>query len=383
MRKTRLALISLLTTQLLVAACSSSKAPGKWTPLSASANANVMSVNFVSEEAGWLNCWRAIYQQAPQANSNGNRSAKPKKPDEQTLAVGAPNDGYVVLQTTDGGQTWFEIPDLIQNKIRMVWFVDPQQGWAITTDRSIVRTTDGGQTWALQRQGRKVQATDTRYPKGTVEVPEQVENIRFADNQHGWAWGGGRKQEVERDGAKVLASHYPGVFLVTLDGGQQWSEVTYPFDREVEKVFFLNFRYGWANTADGGFYNTTDGGLRWTKIETKLPQLILSSIFFIDENNGWIADGDGRIAKTTDSGRTWRKLYEIKDEFKMRAVFFTDRNRGWAVGDNGVILYTTDGEATWLIADRTVPTKLTEVAFEGNTGWAVGPDGTVVRYENR
>jgi photosystem II stability/assembly factor-like uncharacterized protein len=398
MLKTRFLLSLFISAMFFIAACSSSQAPGKWTVIKPDnsydsqvhenlSNTLILSANFVNENAGWINGWRGQYDKSGSANANTNRSAntnrgaKPKKDEEPKIMPSLPNDGYIVLQTSDGGVTWNEMPGLVENKIRSVWFVDPSRGWAITTDRNIVSTSDGGATWAIQREARTTKATIYMNQR---DVPEQIEHIRFADNQHGWAWGGGKKEEAERDGRKITTSYFPGIFLVTLDGGQNWAEVPYPFEREVVKSFFLNFRYGWANIGGGSFYKTADGGLNWTKIDTKLPQIVLRSIFFIDENNGWVVDGDGRMAKTTDGGATWRKLWEVRDEFKIHDIYFTADGRGWAAGENGVLLYTTDGETRWLLAERPVASKLTTIAFtDANHGWAVGSDGVMLRYENQ
>ena len=71
------------------------------------------------------------------ANSSGKKKVDPLKA----------NDGFEVLQTTDGGETWNQLPEQFKYRIRSVWFVDPQNGWALTIDRDILRTTDGAKTW--------------------------------------------------------------------------------------------------------------------------------------------------------------------------------------------------------------------------------------------
>ena len=48
------------------------------------------------------------------------------------------NQGFEVLQTSDGGASWQPLRDQFKNKIRSVWFVDPQVGWALTIDRNIL-----------------------------------------------------------------------------------------------------------------------------------------------------------------------------------------------------------------------------------------------------
>jgi hypothetical protein len=141
-----------------------------------------------------------------------------------------------------------------------------------------------------------------------MKQPEQIEHVHFVDNSHGWAWGGGRNDEH---------AVQPGIFLVTVDGGQSWTSVSFPFDQNSSELFFLDSLHGWASTEGASFYRTNDGGLNWTKAETKLPEDVFRSIFFTDSNNGWVVGRSGRLAKTTDSGRTWKKMYQTGSKARL------------------------------------------------------------------
>lgn len=374
MLRTKLLVAAVATAMLFVSACSTAKAPGSWAIVDTGTGDSFYSANFVSETAGWLNGQSGRSYEPPEGNGNANKGAKPKKPGEKVEDPLKANQGFEVLQTTDGGATWKPIPDQFKNKIRSVWFVDPQQGWALTIDRNILHTSDGGATWVLQRKAGTVKLKLLGNRKEPViDQPEQIENLRFIDGDHGWAWGGGQKNEY---------TEQPGILLVTNDGGANWSEVPYPFDQNLSQLFFLDRQHGWASSFGGSFYRTSDGGLNWTKLQTKLPEDVFKSVFFTDENNGWIIGRSGRIAKTTDGARTWRKIYEIKDDFKMNDIFFTDRNHGWAVGEQGAVLYTPDAGDSWIDVGAPVPGRFVDVVFINNrTGFVVGLAGAVLKYE--
>jgi photosystem II stability/assembly factor-like uncharacterized protein len=378
MDRKKILLAMLGAAMIIMAACSNSKAPGEWVMLDTGTSDAFASVNFVNETVGWLNGWTDRAYAPPEgnenanANKNTNKNAKPKAPGKKPEDAFKLNQGFEVLQTTDGGKTWRQIPDQFKQKIRSVWFADPQIGWALTIDRDILGTTDGGATWSLQRKAGKVKVKITKYPD--TEQPEQIDNLRFIDSNHGWAWGGGRKDEF---------SQQPGVFLVTIDGGKHWNDVAFPFDQTTSTIFFLDPLRGWASSEGGVFYKTTDGGLNWAKIDTKPPgDLVFRSIFFIDENTGWVAGRSGRMVKTKDGGKTWEKLFKVKDEFKIRDMFFLDSSRGWAVGDDGTILYTPDGGEDWVNVGAPAPVKLTDIVFVNNqAGWAVGLGGAMLKYQ--
>jgi photosystem II stability/assembly factor-like uncharacterized protein len=369
----RLVLISFIF--IFFSSCSKNLVPGEWVFLDTGTGDFFASANFVDERTGWLNGHTDRSSIEVEENENSNRSPKRPKPEEKKDPL-KENQGFEVLQTTDGGETWKQIPDQFKHKIRSVWFVDPQTGWALTIDRDILHTWDGGVSWSLQRKAGRVKVKligNRRQPE--MEQPDQIDHIYFIDSTRGWAWGGGEKSPY---------TEQPGIFLTTIDGGQNWNAIPFPFENKAASLFFLDAQHSWASVMDGTFYKSADGGLNWTKIETKLPEDKMRAIFFIDENNGWVATMGGRLARTTDGGRTWRKMWEIKEEYKMRDVFFTDRNHGWAVGDEGAILYTWDGGETWVVANAPLPSDFIDVLFvSSRAGWAVGHSGAAHKFVAR
>ncbi len=161
MIRTKLLLATLGAAIILSSACSNAKAPGGWTLLDTGTGDAFSSVNFVNENAGWLNGWTDRGYVPPEGNENANKSPKPKAPGKKPEDAFKANQGFEVLQTTDGGQTWRQMPDQFKYKIRSVWFADPQVGWALTIDRDILGTTDGGASWSLQRKAGKVKVKVT------------------------------------------------------------------------------------------------------------------------------------------------------------------------------------------------------------------------------
>lgn len=394
MRKKYLLATAIVSALFFHTACSNPKMPGSWVILDTGTPDAFYTVNFVNDKVGFINAStdrnyvplgvdaNPNANQNSNTNANANTNAAPKNENanannsnsKKKLDPLKANDGFEVLQTTDGGETWNQLPEQFKYKIRSVWFVDPQTGWALTIDRDILRTTDGAKTWTTQRKAGKVKLklkANRRAPE--TEQPEQIDRIHFIDANHGWAWGGGRKDDY---------TEQPGIFLTTVDGGQHWNEVKYPFEQNIWNIFFLDAQKAWANTAEGGFYKTTDGGLNWTKYQTKTPELTFDSIFFVDENNGWIAGHSGRMAKTGDGGKTWTKMVYVKDEYKMRDLFFSDKDHGYAVGDKGAILYTADGGENWAVVTPAGEVDLRDVFFINQTrGWVVGLDGALLRHE--
>jgi photosystem II stability/assembly factor-like uncharacterized protein len=387
MRKKLFSTAALVSFVIFYTACSKPSMPGSWIILDTGTIDAFSSVNFVTDKVGFINAWTdrnyvplgADANTNVNSNANSNSNSAPKNENSNTAAKKKPdplkaNDGFEVLQTTDGGESWNQLPEQFKYKIRSVWFVDPQTGWALTIDRDILKTSDGAKTWVTQRKAGKVKLkllANRRTPE--TEQPEQIERIHFIDANHGWAWGGGVKNEY---------SEQPGIFLITVDGGQNWNQIKYPFEQNIFSAFFLNAQNAWANTSEGGFYKTDDGGLTWTKAAGKTSELTFDSIFFVDQQNGWVAGHSGRMAKTSDGGKTWKKIFSVKDEYKIRDLHFSDKDHGYAVGDNGIILYTADSGESWVVVTPAGEVALRDVQFiNQNAGWAVGLDGILLRHE--
>ena len=374
-------LFSLLALAIIfVSACSKTETPGSWSVMDTGTSDAFYSVNFVDENNGWLNghtdrSYIPSAEELANANANANKNAKPKTPKDKIDDPLKSNQGFEVLHSTDGGRTWKQIPDQFKHKIRSVWFVDTQTGWALTIDRDILHTADGGASWALQRKAgtTKLKLRDSRGERVT-DAPEQIDQIYFLDAARGWAWGGGRKDSY---------SEQPGILLSTVDGGMNWNEVPYPFDNDLSAIFFLNANHAWASTKSG-FFHTSDGGLNWARVQTRLPEELFYSIFFLDESNGWVVGRSGRMAKTSDGGVTWTRITRdmVRVEFVMRDIYFIDRDHGWAAGEKGMILYTDDGGDNWTSVPSPFPEQFTDVMFVNRrAGWIAGLNGAALRLE--
>ena len=166
---------------LLLVSCSGGKPSGSWVVVDTGTGDSFYSINFVNDQVGWLNGQSGRNPEPEEnSNSNANKKSNAQKNTNKNEATLQTNQGFEVLQTTDGGQTWKPIADQFKNKIRSVWFVDPNLGWGLTIERDILHTTDGGATWTLQRKAGIVELKligNRREP--VMKQPEQIDQLRF------------------------------------------------------------------------------------------------------------------------------------------------------------------------------------------------------------
>lgn len=71
-------------------------------------------------------------------------------------AVQGPTPGGIVLKTTDGGQTWTELPVDLDVGFSGIGFATETLGWVGGDRRAVYETQDGGLTWELVRLGESM-----------------------------------------------------------------------------------------------------------------------------------------------------------------------------------------------------------------------------------
>jgi photosystem II stability/assembly factor-like uncharacterized protein len=195
----------------------------------------------------------------------------------------------------------------------------------------------------------------------------------LTDGMHGYSVGN------VSGGAGVLTGVY-----VTLDGGENWDKMNFPFSNSVRMngIFFISPDIGWVYGANGKIYKTTDGGANWT-VQTSGTNRTLSKGIFLNENEGWIVGGwsDGTqflVLHTSNGGTTWQNQSFGTTSYACNTVSFTDPMNGWIGGTDNMLhpfIYTTlDGGTNW--TQQTIPvsaqgTQISSMEFINNQkGWA-------------
>lgn len=265
-----------------------------------------------------------------------------------------PQTGYVVgsdatvLKTNDGGTNWFALTPGITDTLRSVFFTDDTTGYASGANGTIIKTTDAGNTWIPQVSG----------------VPNLLRSIYFPSHDTGYIAGG------------------VGVILKTTDGGANWVQQTSTITQDLISIRFINNDTGWAASSLSTFLNgiilkTTDGGTTWDTVYTNANGFL--SVFCATADTIYCAGGAGTIAKSVDGGTTWNQLVSGSINI-LRAGFYHSGSRGYVSGDVGDLLYTNNGGATY--TNQTIQTSgLLGMYFpHPDTGYVCGTLGTILKF---
>lgn len=270
--------------------------------------------------------------------------------------------GGKIINTTDSGENWNIQNSTVTTPIVDIFFINPNRGWAITYPSeppfgtSILKTNDGGNNWI----------------KDSVFFQNEIfSTIFFVDENVGFIGGNGIKK--------------------TTNGGLTWNNAfiepggvsTLPINKF--SFFSKSFGYACGGRVDiaGVIWRTTDGGNNWTSIGLSPDQIY--DVFIVDSLNAISLSGDPEllypvgIIKTTDAGINW-SFTNLPFFGVSFAIDFLDDKEGWSAAGYK-FLSTNDGGETWVeqfLFDSTIVYDLQFV--DKYTGFACGQDGVLLRY---
>lgn len=259
--------------------------------------------------------------------------------DQTGIAVGYGGIG----KTTNGGTSWEEVNKAERSFLRSVRFSDPNTGWAVGNDGTLLKTSNRGKNWIRQNIG----------------TTELLKSVFFENPQKGW----------------IIGSY--GVLRKTNDGGQSWQTQYTDVSFSPESIYFITSQKGWISGSDGKILTSSNGGTSWQKQQTKTIQT-LRSVQFVNDSVGWAVGDSGIILHTTNAGSSWIKQVSGTNLALNQAYFISDQI-GWAVGNNGTFLKTSDGGNSWTSQILAQSKYLYSIQFTDSLhGWIAGEDGTLL-----
>lgn len=223
-------------------------------------------------------------------------------------------NGGVCLKTSDGGETWTQVPQFTNHNLGKIAFADSSIGY-VTSERSLVddagamtytleifKTTDGGDTWK------------TIYPREKVDG--SVFDIAVKSSNELLVIVGGNKLLRTGDGGKTWQ------YISTVDG--------------ITSVAFTSDGTGWLVSDRGLLLRSDDSGQTWyepDKLSTKIGQCRWWSVDIDASGFGVVVSEDGCLGYTKD-GKNWKKLNAPVNEHFRRVVI--RGQKGIIIGTNGV-----------------------------------------------
>ncbi len=255
-----------------------------WIPLSTGITNDLYSIHFENNNLGWAAGKNAtIINTTNGGTSWQSQTANPPIGDIRSVYFTSLDSGWTtgyneyspgnfdsyISHTINGGTTWEDNYDIMDEKMFSIMFPNTANGWNAGT--AIYNTTDGGLNWVGSGAGSGV----------------EFHSVFFANESTGWITGGNIMMNI-------------GIVINTTNGGLTWSPpITLP--SPANSIFFTEIGNGWVVGSGGEIYYTSDGGAAWY-YEASNVTSNLNSVYFINDLIGWTVGSNGVILKTINGG---------------------------------------------------------------------------------
>jgi photosystem II stability/assembly factor-like uncharacterized protein len=273
-----------------------------------------------------------------------------------------PNHGWVVgsnatlLETTDGGKTWeTKALDLGEEKARLASVsFSGSEGWVVGEPSVLLHTTDDGNSWTRIQLSSKLPGA----PYNIVAL-------------------GPKSAEMTTD---------IGAIYVTEDGGTNWKALVEEAVGVVRSIARSSEGEYMTVSAKGNFYSTWTPGEKAWQPHNRYSSKRLENIGFGEDGRLWMIARGGELRfADPENPEEWSEV--IKPEYAtswgLLDLAYRTPSEIWVSGGSGNLVCSFDGGETWL-KDREVeniPANFNRIKFiNPDKGFILGQRGTLLRY---
>jgi photosystem II stability/assembly factor-like uncharacterized protein len=276
-----------------------------------------------------------------------------------------PNHGWLVgtdatlLESIDGGNTWEERKLDLGNSIYRFSSVSfaGKEGWITGQPSLLLHTTDEGKSWSRIGLSSKLPGDPfaiVAQGKNSAEMVTDLGAIyNTQDAGQNWkalvtqAVGNARNLNRSEDGRYVAISANGNFYSTWKPGDPTWIQHNRNSSRRVQnmgytpdnRLWMLN-RGGQVQFSEVAEFDT------WDKKQTPREGggFGLLDLAYQDENNVWISGGSSRLIHSEDGGKTWKRDKSAANVgANLYQIHFFSRDRGFVIGQNGTLLaYSPD-----------------------------------------
>ena len=317
---------------------------GRWNVVQKNAPGDLVTVFFTSSSDGWIGGDDGYLAFTKDGGVTWQRHPLKISENINEIYFRGDDNGYIlagqkIYITRDKGVTWRDAKVIDLNELKglvpeflSIRFVNKRRGYIVgsvsnredvVVDSLVLQTTDGGETW--QR----------------IKVPTKNElfHLDFVGEKRGWIVGDKGVIIATRDGGVTCFQNQTSrgfkVSIATRDGGVTWQMQFSGTDRALRSVDFRDEDEGYIVGNRGTILRTQNGGGRWEIVKTPYTDTFYR-VVFPDDKNGYIVGRSGLILRTENKGSTWLQQ-ESGTEEPLYGLYM-ERRFGWSVGGGGVVL---------------------------------------------
>jgi photosystem II stability/assembly factor-like uncharacterized protein len=359
---------------------------------------SIFAFDFISDQIGLGVADTALFLTTDGANSFTqvySGAAKAVAFLSSSVAVGIVGDTFI--RSIDGGITWNSVSSaslktklfVISPDVCIAW---GRSGTFPNYDDRIFLTTDGGQSW--NDLGEIIPEGISAFAQADPLsiVASDLKGNMFYSADAGLSWSQvfnspGMQPSFFNSAAPYFANAQTGYFgygsgfvIKTTNSGASWFQISSGTGNSLNDIDrFTNGNL--IAVGDNGTLLTSNGLSPWA-IHESFTQNNLRAVQVIGPDEVFVVDETGQVYISTDSGLIWvattgkpSSMSEADD------IHFTTLLDGWVIGfssSSGSLYHTTDGGDTWTVAPGFQGAYFA-LDIEGNNIWAQNVSGTYYR----
>ncbi|MBD1919670.1 photosynthesis system II assembly factor Ycf48 [Microcoleus sp. FACHB-831] len=271
-----------------------------------------------------------------------------------------PNHGWLVgsdstiLETNDGGKTWqsraLELEDQ-KYRFTSVSFKG-EDGWVTGEPSILLHTTDGGKSWSRIPLSSKLPGAPNTIVALSANEAEMTTNVgaiyRTADGGKTWkalvqdAVGVFRNLDRSADGKYVAVSAKGNFYSIWEPGQNSWVPHNRNSSRRVENMGFGSDGRLWMLARGGQIqFNDPEKPDEW--LEAQYPEVSTSwgllDVAYRTPSELWVTGGSGNLLASFDGGKTWQKDRNVENiPGNLYKIIFVTPEQGFIIGQRGILL---------------------------------------------
>lgn len=271
-----------------------------------------------------------------------------------------PNHGWLLgtestlLETNDGGKTW-EVRQLGlgDGNYRFVSVsFSGDEGWIAGKPSLFLHTEDGGKSWTRIGLSAKLPGEPTLVNALGAHSAELATDIgaiyRTQDDGRNWkamvtqAVGAVRNLYRNADGRYIAVSAKGNFYSTWAPGEAAWEQHNRNSSRRVQNMGYAPDGRTWMLNRGGQLQFSEVGTLdKWDKPQyPKVAEgLGLLDLSYQDAQNIWITGGSSTLLHSHDGGKSWLKEEDLDGVgANFYSISFFSNNRGFILGQDGTLL---------------------------------------------
>lgn len=317
------------------------------------------------------------------------------------IVIAQGGDACVVRRSDDGGRTFRKLHILAEancpDRVQTAYFVDPQVGYLVLRDGTVLRTTDGGESFGRtptevpgtrRRDGNGVPADAVFTSPDTGVVFLAGGSVAYRTTDAGTSWqqvdaDPGNVRRLEQVDATTIYAVGPNTLLRSNDAGVTWRSRPAGEGEDITSIKCATTELCLMTVLRGdAIVRTEDGG-------ATAPQRISTTqgVFaagFASPTRAVGAGVGGATVISDDAGRTYAPVGgDIGGSYPFGLRAGPNRDIAFALGARGDLARTTDGGATWRQLRVATTADLRDVSFTtADDGYVLDQRGGLFRTQN-